>query len=87
MGKMIKFRLKILKVTLTLLSLIIVWKLFNIQVIKGKEFQRIANSQHQKPIKLPAKRGNIYDREMRILTQDLEYYSFGCFPSKIENKT
>ncbi|NVM02847.1 MAG: hypothetical protein HWN67_10955 [Candidatus Helarchaeota archaeon] len=36
-------------------------------------------------MKIPAKRGNIYDKEMRILAQDLEYYSFGCYPDKVEN--
>ncbi len=85
MSRKIIYRLKILKFLLILLSVIIIWKLFYIQVIKGNEFKRIADSQHQKEIDIPAKRGNIYDREMRILSQDLEYYSFGCYPDKVEN--
>ncbi len=85
MGIKINLRLKILKYTLIFFSCVIVWKLFNIQIIKGKEYRRLANAQHQKQITIPAKRGNIYDRQKRIIAQDLEYYSFGCFPGKVKN--
>lgn len=86
MKNKIIFRINTIKFLLTLLCAIIIWKLFCIQVIKGKEYQRIASAQYKKEKPIPAKRGYIYDRNMRVLAQDLKFYSFGCYLDKIKNR-
>ena len=86
MKNKIIFRINTLKFLLTFLCALIIWKLFCIQVIKGKEYQKIASTQYKKEKPIPAKRGYIYDRNMRILAQDLKFYSFGCYLDKIKNR-
>ena len=86
MKNKIIFRINTIKFLLTFLCALIIWKLFCIQVIKGKEYQKIASTQYKKEKPIPAKRGYIYDRNMRILAQDLKFYSFGCYLDKIKNR-
>ena len=80
-----KIRLVIVKFFLIFIGIVIIGRLFFIQIIKGKKYQKIASTQYRREIVVPAKRGNIYDREMRLLAQDLEYYSFGYYPEKVKN--
>lgn len=86
MKNKIIFRINIVKFLLTFLSLIIIWKLFCIQVLNRKEYKKIASAQYKKEKPIPAKRGYIYDRNMQVLAQDLKFYSFGCYLDKIEDR-
>ncbi len=69
---------------------IIVWllilsRLFFIQVIKGTEYKKIATKQHQQHIKLEAKRGIIYDRNGKALVINLPVESFFAIPESVKN--
>lgn len=61
-------------------------RLFQIQIIDGKDLQSIGIDQGQYKKKLDPVRGNIYDRKNRPLTRNITHYSFAVRPSEISNK-
>lgn len=69
----------------SLLWLLILSRLFFIQVLKGAEYKNIALRQHQQHIVLQAKRGVIYDREGRELVINLPVESFFAIPESVKN--
>lgn len=68
------------------LWLLMVSRLFYLQVLKGDEFRRIAEKQHQICSKLESKRGAIYDRNYELLAFNLPTKSFFAMPEEIENR-
>jgi cell division protein FtsI (penicillin-binding protein 3) len=54
-----------------ILAGVVVGRFFQLQVIKHKHYERIAQSQQYKPADTPAKRGTIYDRNLRPLAVTL----------------
>jgi cell division protein FtsI (penicillin-binding protein 3) len=69
----------------TLVWLLILSRLFFIQVIKGAEYKNVALRQHQRHIRLPAKRGTIYDTKGRELVINLPVESFFAIPESVKN--
>lgn len=65
--------------------LLILSRLFFIQVLKGAEYKKIALRQHQQHIKLEAKRGIIYDRNGKALIINLPVESFFAIPESVKN--
>jgi cell division protein FtsI (penicillin-binding protein 3) len=65
--------------------LLIVYRLFYFQVLKGEEYKKIALEQHQLHIKLETKRGLIYDRNGELLTLNLPVESFFAIPESVKN--
>ncbi len=58
---------------------IIVGRLFNLQVLRAEEFTKLADRQHQKTLAVEAGRGAIYDRSGKILAINMEVPSvFGA---------
>ncbi len=60
-------------------------RLFFIQVLKGAEYKEISSGQHQRHIKLEAKRGEIRDRKGRNLVINLPVESFFAIPESVGN--
>ena len=60
-------------------------RLFFIQVLKGAEYKQISSGQHQRHIKLEAKRGEIHDRKGRNLVINLPVESFFAIPDSVKN--
>ncbi|MCK4403554.1 MAG: transpeptidase family protein [candidate division Zixibacteria bacterium] len=69
----------------TLVWLLILFRLFYFQVLKGAEYTKIALRQHRQHIKLEAKRGIIYDRNGKELVINLPVESFFAIPESVKN--
>ena len=69
----------------SLVWLLIILRLFYIQVLKSAEFKKIAINQHQLHIKLDANRGVIYDRKGKALVINLPVESFFAIPESVKN--
>lgn len=65
--------------------LLIISRLFFIQVLKGVQYREIASRQHQRHIRLEAKRGIIYDRNGEALVINLPVESFFAIPESVKN--
>jgi cell division protein FtsI (penicillin-binding protein 3) len=57
-----------------------------LQIIDRSKFLAAANNQQNLIITIQAKRGTIYDRNMRVLAQDIDSYSFYVVPENIKDK-
>ena len=65
--KVITSRLFVLAVVFCLMSSALVMRLFNLQIIKGEEYQDAYTAMTEKVIKTASTRGNIYDRNGNVL--------------------
>lgn len=63
--------------------ILVVVKLFTLQVINTNEIQGKAKRQHEKKEKLSAERGDIFDRNGRLLATTIRANSIAVDPSKI----
>jgi cell division protein FtsI (penicillin-binding protein 3) len=69
----------------TLFWALVLFRLFFIQILQGKEFKNIALRQYRQPITLQANRGIIYDREGRELVINLPVESFFAIPESVKS--
>jgi cell division protein FtsI/penicillin-binding protein 2 len=81
-----KVRLAFSFLTLLLLLLTLIGRLWYIQVLKTEEFRIKATKQHERTIKLEAKRGRIYDCQGRELALSMEVDSIFAAPKEIRKK-
>jgi len=65
---------------------IMIGKLYLIQVVNGADYRKVGRRQVENREPLPAVRGNIYDRDFKQLTMNVEQYSFGVHPTQVKNK-
>ncbi len=73
-------RLLVLKLALSLFFVIVAARLIKIQIIDAPKFQSIARKQYEQKFNLPAIRGNLYDRDGRVLVSNTMYVSFAADP-------
>ena len=74
--KVITSRLFVLAVVFCLMSSALVMRLFNLQIIKGEEYQDAYTAMTEKVIKTASTRGNIYDRNGNVLAyNELAYHT------------
>jgi len=87
-GKLIDSRFKQLLVILAIGYLILALRLFYIQVIRSPHFKAKAEELVVAKIKLPARRGTIYDRNLNKLAITIDAYDIAVRPSVLKkNKT
>ncbi len=65
---------------------IIILRAFQLQIIERYKFTQMLEKQYLKYVKLPPKRGTIYDRKKRELAVSIEVDSVYAQPGKIKNK-
>jgi len=65
--------------------LVLVGKLYLIQIVHGDEYRSIGTRQAENREPIPALRGHIYDRDQNQLTMNVRQYSFGAHPARVEN--
>ena len=82
----LKRRSTILFLLTILFTLVIFLRLFYFQVLRSKQIQKIATRQQEVRLKLEAKRGVIYDRNLKLLAFNLPAESFFAVPDSISNK-
>ncbi|MCK5571325.1 MAG: PASTA domain-containing protein [Bacteroidetes bacterium] len=73
-------RVTVVRITLLLFFLGIVVRLVQVQVIDASKYQELARRQHEARVVLPAARGKIYDRNMKLLVSNTLFLSYGADP-------
>lgn len=68
------------------LWLVLISKLYLIQVVHGQDYRTTGKRQVENREPLPAVRGNIYDRNFKQLTMNVKQYSFGVRLDAVEDK-
>lgn len=72
--------LLLLKIVLLICFGVVALRLIHIQVIEASKYQEIAKRQYESRVVLMAERGNIYDRNGKILVSNSLCVSFGADP-------
>ncbi|MEK9138284.1 MAG: penicillin-binding protein 2, partial [Bacteroidota bacterium] len=73
-------RMLLLKVALLMFFGAVALRLVHIQVIDAGKYREIARRQYESKVVLPAERGNIYDRNGKILASNSVFVSFAADP-------
>ncbi len=79
-------RIAIFMVLFGMLFLVILYKLFTIQVLESAKYRVAAKKQYESRISLKPSRGIIFDRKMNALVSNINMYSFAADPNMIDNK-
>jgi len=72
-------------VALAVLFMLLVGALFRLQVVKGQDFQRIAESNFVRIRRITATRGEIYDHKYRPIAQNVPSHNLYLTSGKIHN--
>lgn len=86
-NQLTSFRLKLIARLTPLLFLLILIRLFYWQIIRGPQLATKANRQHQQTTLLQAKRGDIYDRNGRLLAGTEQLYHLFVYKPQLEKET
>jgi len=78
-------RIMILSLLFGVSILILLFRIFTFQVLKGPYWRAIAEKQYKQRVKLTATRGIIYDRNREILAMDFPSYSFAIDPNCVND--
>ena len=81
-----KGRLIVLVILILLSWIALEVNLFRLQVTKHEMFKRVAENQYTKKIKLPPRRGSIYDRNGFIMATNVLHYDLAADPRMVQNK-
>jgi cell division protein FtsI/penicillin-binding protein 2 len=73
-------RVLTLKVLLLILFAVVAVRLIEIQVVRSPMYREIARRQYEATVVLPATRGNICDRNGKVLASNTMFVSFGADP-------
>lgn len=79
-------RITVFMVVFALVLLVILYKLFTIQVLDAAKYQLAAKKQYESKISLKPSRGIIFDRKMNALVSNVNMYSFAADPNMVDNK-
>lgn len=79
-------RYNILSILIYLIGLVLIVRLFNLQIVHGEEYLEQANSRLTRETVIKAARGNILDRNEILLAGNKIEYSLKIYKSKIDNK-
>lgn len=78
-------RLRVIYILIFVFFLVLVGRLFYMQVIKGGDYSERSESNIYRTITLPARRGTIYDRNGNILASSQPYMSVQIYPNEVED--
>lgn len=82
----IKKRIKIMTSLFLIGSMVLVGRLGWIQFVRGSEYKKLAAEQQTRDSAISAKRGTIYDRNMKVLAQSATAERVTINPQEIEKK-
>lgn len=83
-NRVVNKRTKALLYIIFILNFIIIFRLFYLQFIEHDIYKQNAYSNVIKDIKIPPKRGNIYDREGNLIAGNRALYELTVIPEKID---
>ena len=84
--KSIRKRTLIVSSSLVVLGVVLIARLFYIQVLNSKKYQELCNNQANLRKAVLPRRGIFYDRNGEALTIDLVNYSIAAHPYLVEDK-
>jgi penicillin-binding protein 2 len=73
------------RITLAVLFLLLIGSLFRLQVVKGKTYQRIAESNFVRIRRITATRGEIYDHKYRPIVRNVPSHNLYLTSGKVHN--
>ncbi len=79
-------RYNILYILVYIIGIILIFQLFNLQIVHGEEYLQTANSRLTRETKIRAARGNILDCNGNILAGNEIKYSLKIYKSKIDEQ-
>ncbi len=79
-------RITIFMAVFALLFIVILYKLFTIQVVESGKYRLAAKKQYESKILLKPSRGIVFDRKMNALVSNINMYSFAADPNMVDNK-
>ncbi len=65
--------------------LVVIAKLFMVQVLRSDFFQNLSRKQYESRVELPAERGKIFDRKHRLIATTVEKYSIAVDPKMLDD--
>lgn len=75
------WKFRIIMILISLLLVVVLVKLIDIQLINHEKYSEIARKQHHTKVKINPARGIIYDKNGNILSKDILSISIACDPS------
>ena len=78
-------KVKIIFLAFLLGFVLVLAKLFMIQVVRSDYYQDIARRQYESKIELPAERGKVYDRKRRLVATTVEKISLAVDPKMLDD--
>ena len=81
------FRFNILTILIYIIGIILISKLFELQIVKGSEYRELSNTRLSRESILEASRGEIYDRSGNILATTTSSFNIELYKTKTDNKT
>lgn len=79
-------RISFFVILFSLLFLMVLAKLFEIQILDSSRYKIAAKKQYESKISLKPSRGVIFDRRMNALVSNANSYSFAADPNMVDNK-
>ncbi|MHC2994816.1 MAG: stage V sporulation protein D [Candidatus Atribacteria bacterium] len=78
-------RITFLFIVFIVFYFLLVYRLYNIQIVQSDKFKEIARQEHLTSFSIEGERGNIYDRNLKKLAVNVNVQSLFAIPSKIKN--
>lgn len=83
----INFRFNILTVLIYIIGIILIVKLFSLQIVHGAEYREQSNTRLTRESTLEASRGSILDKTGALLVTSKMEFSLEMYKSKVDNET
>lgn len=80
-----RVRITFLFIILIVFYFLLVYRLYNIQIVQSSKFKEVAQQEHLTSFSIVGERGNIYDRNLKKLAINVNVQSLFAIPSKIKN--
>lgn len=83
--KLVQSRLIIALVIILLLSGVLIWRLFVLQIEQNERYNTLSQENRIRVVPLPPVRGQIYDRNGVLLAQNIPVYAIEVHPDRIDD--
>ena len=81
------FRFNILTIAIYIIGIVLISKLFELQIVKGSEYRELSNTRLSRESVLEASRGEIYDRSGNVLATTTSSFNIELYKTKTDNET
>ena len=81
------FRFNILTIIVYIIGIILIIKLFELQIIKGSQYREISNTRLSRESILEASRGEILDRSGSVLATTTSSFNIEMYKTKSDDET